>query len=233
MLLPLAAGPRGPLARRAKGGWEGFCPIFPLPTVGEGAGEGKARNDFTLIPDFSKMRDDKYLYDKLSRYVVFDVETTGLRLWRNDRVIEIGAVAVIDGDMVEEFHTLIDADKPITKAAQKIHGITREMVAGQPKAKDALTAFQRFIGNSTLVAHNADFDIGFLGYEYSRIGQGLRNRHICTLKLNRKLYPGLPDYRLETLAKHILGIEIDKGRHHRALDDARLTARIWLEMRKK
>jgi len=178
------------------------------------------------------MQEDRYLYDKTKRYVVFDVETTGLRLWRNHRIIEIGAVAVIGDDLSKEFHTLIDVDKAITKAAQKIHGITREMLAGQPKAEEALTAFQRFIGNSTLVAHNADFDVGFLGYEYSRIGQGLRNRHICTLKLSRKLYPALPNYRLETVAKHILGIEIDKGRRHRALDDARLTARIWIEMRK-
>jgi DNA polymerase III epsilon subunit len=168
---------------------------------------------------------------KIKRSVVFDVETTGLRLWRNDRIIEIGAVAIVGEDMTEEFHTLIDADKPLTKAAQKIHGITKEMLAGQPKVEGALTAFRRFIGNSTLVAHNADFDIGFLGYEYSRIGQGLRNRHICTLKLCRKLYPGLRDYRLETVAKHVLRFEIDKGRLHRALDDARLTARIWLKMR--
>ncbi len=167
------------------------------------------------------------------RYVVFDVETTGLRLWRNDRIIEVGAVSVIGNNIAEEFHTLIDADKPITRAAQKIHGITREMLAGQPKAQEALSAFQRFISNSTLVAHNADFDIGFLGYEYSRIGKGLRNRHICTLKLSRKLYPGLPDYRLETVAKNILGVEIDRDRRHRALDDARLTARIWIGMRKK
>lgn len=177
------------------------------------------------------MQDDRYLYDKTRGYVVFDVETTGLRLWRNDRIIEIGAVAVIGEDMTEEFHTFIAADKPITKAAQRVHGITREMLTGQPKAKEALIAFQRFIGNSTLVAHNADFDIGFLGYEYSRIGQGLRNRHICTLKLSRKLYPQLPDYRLETVAKHILGIKIERDRHHRALGDARLTARIWLKMK--
>jgi len=179
------------------------------------------------------MQDDRYLKDKTKRYVVFDVETTGLRLWRNDRIIEIGAVAVIGEDMVEEFCTLIDSDKPVTKAAQKVHGITREMLVGQPRAEEALTAFRQFVANSTLVAHNADFDIGFLGYEYSRIGQGLRNRHICSLKLGRKLYPGLPDYRLETVAKHILGIEIDEGRQHRALDDARLTARVWIEMRKK
>jgi DNA polymerase III epsilon subunit len=177
------------------------------------------------------MQDNRYLFDKTSRYAVFDVETTGLRLLRNDRIIEIGAIAVTGNNIGEEFHTLIDADKPITKAAREIHGITKEMLAGQPKAEQALRAFQQFIGNSTLVAHNADFDIGFLGFEYSRIGQGLRNRHICTLKLTRKLYPGLPNYRLETVAKHILGIEIDKDRLHRALDDARLAARIWLKMR--
>jgi DNA polymerase III epsilon subunit family exonuclease len=189
------------------------------------------RKGFISNPDFLRMQDDRYLKDKTRRYVVFDVETTGLRLWRNDRIIEIGAVAVIGEDMVEEFCTLIDSDKPVTKAAQKVHGITREMLVGQPRAEEALTAFRQFVANSTLVAHNADFDIGFLGYEYSRIGQGLRNRHICTLKLNRKLYPQLPDYRLETVAKHILGIEIDEGRQHRALDDARLTARVWIKMR--
>ena len=177
------------------------------------------------------MAGHRHLDGKIKRYVVFDVETTGLRIWRNDRIIEIGAVAVIDDNISEEFHTLIDTDKPITKAAQRIHGITRETVAGQPMAKEALFAFQWFIGNSTLVAHNADFDIGFLGYEYSRIGRGLRNRHICTLKLSRKLYPQLSDYRLETVVKHLLGIEIDKTRRHRALDDARLTADIWRKIR--
>jgi DNA polymerase III epsilon subunit family exonuclease len=166
------------------------------------------------------MQDERYLFDKTSRYIVFDVETTGLRLWRNDRIIEIGGVAVIGDRIGEEFCTLIDSDKPVTKAAQKVHGITREMLVGQPRAEEALTAFRQFVANSTLVAHNADFDIGFL-----------RNRHICTLKLSRKLFPGLRDYRLETVAKHILGIEVGKERLHRALDDARLTARIWQKMR--
>ncbi|MFB3886683.1 MAG: PolC-type DNA polymerase III [Thermodesulfobacteriota bacterium] len=169
----------------------------------------------------------------MPRYVVFDIETTGLRLWRNDRIIEIGAVAVIGEDIGEEFHTLIDVDKQITGAARRVHGITQEMLAGQPKAREALRAFERFIGNSTLVAHNAGFDIGFLGFEYSRIGQGLPNRHICTLKLSRKLYPGLSDYRLETVAKYVLGIEMDKGRPHHALDDARMTAKVWIGMSKR
>ncbi len=199
-------------------------PLLPSPTVGEGGAcadlvEG-VRGKFW-----------RHENRKMRKYVVFDVETTGLRLWRNDRIIEIGAVAVVGEFMAEEFHTLIDTDKPITEAAQRIHGITREMLAGQAKAEDALTSFQRFIGYSTLVAHNTDFDIGFLGFEFSRIGQGLRNRHICTLKLSRKLYPGLSDYRLETVANHVLGIEIDKDRLHRASDDARLTAKIWLKMK--
>ncbi len=130
--------------------------------------------------------------------------------------------------MGEEFHRLIDIGRPIPKAASRIHGITAEMLTSQPKAEEVLKAFCQFIGKGILVAHNADFDIGFLRYENSRIGQSLPNRHICTLKVSRKLYPGLPDYRLETVAKHILGIEIDKGMRHRALDDARLTARIWM-----
>ncbi len=174
---------------------------------------------------------ERYLRDKTNRYVVLDVETTGLRAWRNDRIIEIGAVAVIGKDVGGEFHTLVAADRPVTKAAQKIHGITDEMLLGHPCAEEALTAFQRFTGESTLVAHNAGFDLGFLGSEYSRIGQSLRCCYVCTLRIGQKLYPGLPDYRLETVAKNILGIEIDKTKRHRALDDARLTARIWLKMR--
>ncbi len=172
-----------------------------------------------------------YLHDKTKRYVAFDTETTGLNPWRGDRIIEVAAVAIEDGIMGEEFHCLIDIGRPIPKAASRIHGITAEMIAGQPKAEEVLKSFCQFIGKGILVSHNADFDMGFLRYENRRIRQSLPNRHICTLKTSRKLYPGLPDYRLETLAKHILGIEIDKTRRHHALADARLTAKIWLKMR--
>ena len=176
-------------------------------------------------------RFERYLHEKTKRYVVFDVETTGLNAWRGDKIIEVGAVAMIDGLIKEEFHRLIGIERSIPKAASKLHGITAEMLSGHPKAEEVLTAFLQFIGRSVLVAHNADFDIGFLGYEYSRIGQGLRNCHICTLKMSRKLYPQLPNYRLETVAKHVLGIEVERGRLHRALDDARLTAEIWRKIR--
>jgi DNA polymerase III subunit epsilon len=169
----------------------------------------------------------------MKKQVVFDVETTGLRAWRGDRIIEIGAVAMTDGFIDDEFHRLINVDRPILKAARKIHGITTEMLFGQPKAEEALTVFRQFIGRSVLVAHNAHFDVGFLTWECSRMGLSFSNRFICTLKLSRKLYLGLPNHRLETVAKHVLGTSLDKNRRHRALDDARLTARIWIEMRKE
>lgn len=165
--------------------------------------------------------------------MVFDVETTGLYVEQGHRIIEIGAVEVNAGLMGEEFHSFIFTDKRISKDAHKVHGITPEMLAGQPKPEDVFGSFQRFISNSTLVAHNADFDITFLRHEFWRLGKELYNQHKCTLKLSRRLYPGLPDYKLDTVAKHVLGAEVDRQRLHSALDDARLTARVWIEMGRK
>jgi DNA polymerase III epsilon subunit len=166
------------------------------------------------------------------RHVIFDVETTGLFVERGHRIIEIGAVAVNGGVMGEEFSSLIFTDKTITKKAQKVHGITAAMLAGQPKPEEALEAFRDFIGDSTLVAHNAVFDVWFLRYEYWRLGHTLINRHKCTLRMSRKLYPGLPNYKLETVARH-LDIAVDETRRHCALEDARLAAKVWIEIRRK
>jgi DNA polymerase III subunit epsilon len=169
----------------------------------------------------------------LIRYVVFDVETTGLDPARGHRIIEIAAVVLVENDPAEEFHSFVNAGKPVPKAVQEMHGITTEMLTSQPKVDEVMPKFQEFIGSSTLVAHNADFDISFLRYEFDRLGLTLANRCRCTLKMSRKRYPRLPNYRLETVAAHLLGMSCEGGRRHRALDDARLTARIWLEMRRR
>jgi DNA polymerase-3 subunit epsilon len=167
-----------------------------------------------------------------TQYIALDVETTGLFVEKGHRVIEIGAVRM-DGDVMgEEFQSLINTDKPITKEAWKVHGITAEMLAGQPGAKDVLPAFRDFTGTCTLVAHNAAFDVGFLQREFMRAGLVFNGSHKCTLKMSRKLFPGLGNYKLETIARH-LGIPVDKTRRHRALDDARLTAQVWIEVRKE
>ena len=123
------------------------------------------------------------------RYVIVDIETTGLFVNNGDRIIEIGAVAV-DGDVMgEEFQSLIYTDKPITKGAKKVHGITAEMLAGQPEAKEVLSVFRQFVGSNTLVAHNAPFDVGFLQWECMRVGLIFSSRHRCTLKMSRKHVP--------------------------------------------
>jgi DNA polymerase-3 subunit epsilon len=161
--------------------------------------------------------------------VVVDLETTGFSPAR-DRVIEIGAVAVEGGGIVEEFHSLIDPGRTVPGQAQRVHGITDEMLRGQPLPDEILPDFHRFIGQSRLVAHNAPFDLGFLRGEFARLGFGLANRYHCTLQLSRRALPSLPNHRLETVARHLFGRLDDKERLHRALADARLTARVWMAL---
>lgn len=165
-----------------------------------------------------------------SRHVVLDVETTGLSAARGDRVIEIGAVALEGREVVDEFHSLIDVDQRISRNAQRVHGISEEMLRGKPTPAEVFPAFHEFIKGSVLVAHNARFDLSFLRHEFGRLGFGLPNRSQCTLRLSRRLYPGLPNYRLETIARYLFGSLGEEIRLHRALIDAQLTARVWLAM---
>ena len=165
-----------------------------------------------------------------NKYTVFDVETTGLYTQRGARIIEIGAVQVANGTLGAEFGSLIDCDCPIPEGVGTIHGITSEMLVGQPTMKEVLSRFCAFIGDSILVAHNAKFDVKFLRHELGRLGQGLKNRYVCTLKLSQRQFPGLTNYKLETVAKHVLGELPDGLQRHRALDDARLTAMVFVKM---
>ena len=123
-------------------------------------------------------------------WVVVDLETTGLSS-RRDRIIEIGAVAGEGRLITDEFHSLIDAGQPIHRQAQRVHGISEAMLRGQPQPEEVLTKFYRFLGRSSLVAHNAPFDVGFLRHEFGRLGLGLTNRHYCTLRLARQRFPRL------------------------------------------
>lgn len=165
-----------------------------------------------------------------TRYIVVDVETTGMSPGRGDRVIEIGAVAVEEGRLAAGFSSLIRTGHPIHRDAQKVHGISDTMLRDAPGPGDVWPEFARFIGSSALVAHNARFDLLFLRHELSRLGLGLPNSHHCTLSLSRRCLPYLPNHRLETVARHLLGDIPHDCRLHRALDDARLAALVWLEL---
>ena len=164
------------------------------------------------------------------RHVVVDLETTGLSPRHGHRVIEIGAVAVEDGAVVGEFTTLIDAGVPIPPAVQAIHGITDEMLEGQPPPEEVFPRFYAFIAGSILVAHNAAFDIRFLRHEFARLKMNLPHRHLCTLEMSRLRLPRLPDHTLETIYLHLFPGADFLRQNHRALDDARMTARIWMKI---
>jgi len=164
------------------------------------------------------------------QFVAVDVETTGLSTKRGDRIIEIGAV-VLEGDRIgEEFHALICVKERIHWAAQQVHGITEEMLLGKPRADEVMPEFRKFIAYCALVAHNARFDMGFISDEFLRLGMGLTNPCHCTLELSRRLYPKLPNHKLETVYRHLFGEVPGEAKRHRALDDARLVARMWVEM---
>ena len=165
----------------------------------------------------------------VSHHVVVDVETTGLSAVR-DRVIEIGAVLIEGAQIVAEYATLIEVDVPIHWAAQQVHGISREMLRGQPVPEEVWPDFAGFVGESSVVGHNVRFDLDFIRRELGRCGLSLNNRSHCTVQLARKRLPHLPNHRLETVARHLLGELPEECRLHRALDDARLTARVWLEL---
>lgn len=129
-------------------------------------------------------------------YVLFDIETTGLYPKKGDRVIKIGAVAVKEGFMVEDFHSLINSPRKISKGAQKVQAITNEMLTREPSPEHVFPKFQAFMNGSVLVAHNARVDMIFLKAEFHRLGLGLADRYQCTLKLSRKHCPKLTHYSL-------------------------------------
>jgi len=166
------------------------------------------------------------------RVVVVDVETTGFSARQGGRVIEVGLVAVEGKLVVGEFATLVDCGVPISPWAFRIHGINRSMLAGQPRPAEVWPQVMDFIGASPLVAHNAPFDRGCVGQELSLLGLTLAKPWHCTVRLARRLLPGLPNHRLETVYRHLCGTPPAAVRRHRALDDARLAAGIWTALKR-
>lgn len=162
--------------------------------------------------------------------VVFDTETTGLSPRYGHRIIEIGAVKLVNAEIVEQFSSLINTSVPIPPDAQAVHGISKAMLRGQPDALQVFSEFREFIGDSPLVAHNAAFDMRFLRAEFEQLGYQLPNHSHCTLKLMRKKYPRLNSYKLEAVFRYLFGDLNNNVQCHRALDDAMLAARVWLRL---
>jgi DNA polymerase-3 subunit epsilon len=165
-----------------------------------------------------------------SRRIVVDVETSGISPLQGSRVIEVAAVALQAGEIVAEFSSLIGVACSIHPAAGRVHGITHRMLRDSPGPEDVWRGFLAFAGKHPLIAHNAPFDLRFIRHELALLGFSLSNRSHCTLRLSRSRFPELPSHRLEAVARHLLGGIPEDCRLHRALGDARLTARVWLAM---
>jgi len=158
-----------------------------------------------------------------STFTAIDIETTGI--YPRDRIIEIAVVKCKKRKILKQYSSLIYTDKKICKKAQEVNGISQEMLKGKPQIWDALQKIKAIAGDSILVAHNSNFDKRFI----QRAAKGCRiempNQWIDTMAIARKLLPSLSSYTLESIAKE-LRLE---GKYHRALDDALITAYVYMD----
>ncbi|MEG0256042.1 PolC-type DNA polymerase III [Vagococcus sp.] len=165
-----------------------------------------------------------------STYVVFDVETTGLSAVY-DTIIELSAVKMHKGNVIDTFEQFIDPGHPLSQTTINLTGITDEMVRGSKSEKEVLTLFHEFCGDTILVAHNASFDMGFLNTSYEKYDMPeAHNPVIDTLELSRLLHPEMKSHRLNTLAKKY---NINLEQHHRAIYDSEATGHLcWIFVKK-
>ena len=162
-------------------------------------------------------------------YVVFDLETTGSSAGRGG-ITEIGAVKVVGGVVVDRFSTLINPERPIEPFVVRLTGITDRMVADAPLASEVMPRFEEFVEGTVLVGHNVSFDCSFVAAAREDVGlDPLPNPVLDTLKLARSLVPGLPRYRLASLASHF---GVRQAPNHRALSDAAATAEVFVKLLK-
>ena len=171
----------------------------------------------------------RWVLDPKQPYVVVDVETTGGRGDRH-RVTEIGAVKVRDGEIIDRFQTLLNPQRTIPPGITRLTGISPAMVEDAPYFADVADAFEAFMSDAIFVAHNVEFDYGFIASEFARIGRMFRHPKLCTCASMRKLYPGMRSYSLASLCR---SFDIPLKQHHRALCDAEAAAELLLLINEK
>ena len=179
-----------------------------------------------LVPDKTSCVSFSKNQELDTKYCVLDIETTGLS-FRTEKITELGAVIYKNGEIIDQFECFVNPEKPIPYEVVKVTNITDEMVKDAETIEQVLPKFLEFIGDSVIVAHNADFDVGFLKYFAEQQGLKLENTYIDTLRLARNLFPDYKKYKLGIIAEN-LGIKVDVA--HRALDDVITLVKVFKVM---
>ncbi|NUO01175.1 MAG: 3'-5' exoribonuclease [Saprospiraceae bacterium] len=156
------------------------------------------------------------------RYAIVDIETTGGRASR-DKITEIAVVVYEDGQIVDTFESLVNPECYIPYGITQLTGITQEMVEDAPKFYEIAKQIVEVTSGAIFVAHNVRFDYSFIKEEFSRLGYTFSRRQLCTVRLSRQVFPGLPSYSLENLIRYF-NIKVEQ--RHRALADAKATTEL-------
>lgn len=166
----------------------------------------------------------------MTREIVLDTETTGLSPVSGDRVVEIGCVELLNHIPTgRHYHVYLNPERDMPEEAFRVHGLSNEFLRDKPRFGSEADGFLEFIGDATLVIHNADFDMGFLNHELERIGRSrLTNKVIDTVTVARDRHPGAR-VSLDALCKHY-GIDNSKRVLHGALLDSEILADVYLEL---
>jgi DNA polymerase III epsilon subunit family exonuclease len=210
-----------PVARKGKPVPKFYHTVFPEPYV-----------DYTQAGFFDSLEKPEDL--KKHTFVVFDLETTGLNnnpaMGRMDKIIEIGAVKIVDGEMSEKFSSFVACPDKLSKEIVDLTGITDEDLIGAPEIDKVIADFFKFADGAILVGHNVTFDYRFVQYYAEQNGYMFDQKQMDTLILAQQILRGqLPNYKLNSVADYY-GFTFN---HHRAFDDACVTAKVFIELIKK
>ena len=210
-----------PVAKKGKPVPKFYHTVFPEAYV-----------DYTQADLFESLNKPEHLTDNV--FVVFDLETTGLNnspaMGKMDKIIEIGAVKIIGGEIKERFSTFVACPERLSGEIIRLTGITDEDLVGAPKIEDVIADFYKFADGAILVGHNVMFDARFVQYYGEENGYFFGHRLLDTLTLAQELLRGkLPNYKLNSVADYF-GFTFN---HHRAFDDACVTAKVFIEFIKQ
>ncbi|MBC2575868.1 PolC-type DNA polymerase III [Peptostreptococcus canis] len=178
-----------------------------------------------LVDDNQDIIQDANDKDFNQRFVVFDIETTGLSTM-NDKITEIGAVLIENGKITDNFSEFVNPEMDIPYKIQELTGITNEMVSDAKTIEDVLPRFMNFVKDSVLVAHNANFDTGFILENCKKLGMEYNNKKVDTITISRVILKHMRRVTLDRVAKEM---NVTLRGHHRAVNDAIATAEIFVK----